>query len=441
MWRSPLNAAVLCAGALLAGIMTAGQAGAKDEPGNTLSATPEFRTGAEQARASLKAGDVTGAGGRISALNAVTPFEKYMKASLAMELAVKRNDIVAQRKAVAELIESGGTPREELPHLNHIAGYLCYQTGAIDNAVVYLTRARELGVTEPQAALLLVESYMRKRKLDDAAQLLDQTIAAQQQAGKAVPPSWYDRASAIAIGRKDWNALARYNSAKLAGMQISAPEWRTALVGYTENARPDKEALIDLYRLQAATGALASERDYQGYAALAAGQGYAAEAKSVIDTGTSEGKLQSNDPVATPLLRTVKPRAVTYLASIKGLPGKASSAASGAKAEQGGDKLLASAQYADAVPYYRTALEKGVDDKDRVSTRLGIALARSGDFNGAKAALAQVASNGAWGQVAAFWAAWVEARQAGTERVAAAPTPASATAPASPAPTPATPAK
>lgn len=420
MWRSPL-----CAAALLAAMMTVGQAEAKKkDAGNSFSATPQFRTGAEQARASLRAGDVTGAEGRISALQPATPFEKYMKASLAMELAVKRNDIVAQRKAVAELIESGATPREQLPHLNHIAGYLCYQTGAIDNAVVYLTRARELGVTEPPAALLLVESYVRQRKMNDAAQLLDQTIAQEKQAGKAVPPSWYDRAATIAIARKDWNALARYNGAKLAGMQISAPEWRTALVGYTENARPDKEALIDLYRLQAATGALASERDYQGYATLAAGQGYAAEAKTVIDTGTSEGKLQSNDPVATPLLRTVKPRAVTYLAAIKGLPGKAGSAASGAKAEQDGDRLLASSQYADAVPYYRTALEKGVSDKDRVSTRLGIALARSGDFNGAKTALAQVASDGAWGQVATFWAAWVDARQTGSAQASASAAPA-----------------
>lgn len=417
MWRSSL-----CAAALLAGIMTVGQAGAKtNEPGNSLSATPQFRTGAEQAQASLKAGDVTGAGGRIAALNPTTPFEKYIKAGLAMELAVKRQDIVAQRKAVAELIESGAAPRAQLPYLNHVAGYLCYQTGAIDNAVVYLTRARELGVTEPQAALLLVESYVRQRKVDQASQLLDQTIAQQKQAGKAVPPSWYDRASALAIARKDWTALARYNGEKLAGVQISAPEWRTALVGYSENARPDKEALLDLYRLQAATGGLASERDYQGYATLAAGQGYAAEAKSVIDAGTSEGKLQSNDPVATPLLRTVKPRAVTYLAAIKGLPGKAGSVTSGAKAEQDGDKLLASAQYADAVPYYRAALEKGVGDKDRVSTRLGIALARSGDFNGARAALAQVAANGAWGQIATFWSAWVEARQVGSAQAAAAP--------------------
>lgn len=405
MWRSSIGAAVL-----LAGMMAAGQAAAKKEPETGLRAAAAFRETVQRTEASLKSGDLTGAGGLIASLNATTPFEKYLKAGLSMELAVKRNDVVAQRKAIAELLESGAVPQAQLGHLNHVAGFLSYQTGAIDNAVVYLTRARELGVTDPKAALLLVESYVRQRKMDAAAQLLDQTIAAQKQAGQAVPASWYDRAGTIAVARKDWAALARYSGERLAAGPIAAPTWRTALAIYMEGARPDKEAQLDLYRLQAATGSLASERDYQGYATLAAAQGYAAEAKSVLDAGLSGGKLQSNDPVATPLLKTLKPRAVTYLAAIKGLPGKAGSAASGAKAEQDGDKLLANSQFAEAVPYYRTALEKGVQDRDRAATRLGIALARSGDFNGARAALAEVKGNGAWAQVATFWAAWVDAR-------------------------------
>jgi len=404
-WRLPIGAAMM-----VAGMMTVGQVAAKKEPESGLRASAPFREAVQQAEASLKSGDLTGAGGLIASLDATNPFEKYLKTSLAMELAVKRNDVVAQRKAIADLLESGGVPQARMGHLNYIAGYLSYQTGAIDNAVVYLARARELGVTEPKAALLLVESYVRQRKTDAAAQLLDQTIAAQKQAGKAVPASWYDRASTLAVARKDWTALSRYSGAKLAGEPISAPAWRSALAIYMEGARPDREAQLDLYRLQAATGSLASERDYQGYAALAAAQGYAAEAKSVLDAGISAGKLLGNDPIATPMLKTLKPRAVTYLASIKGLPGKAGSAASGAKAEQDGDKLLANSQFAEAVPYYRAALEKGVKDRDRVSTRLGIALARSGDFNGARAALAEVKGNDVWSQVATFWTAWVDVR-------------------------------
>lgn len=379
-------------------------------PETNVSASAAFRQTVAQISDSLKKGDVTTAGSALNSLSPSTPFEKYIAASLAMELAVKRNDVVAQRSAVSKLIESGGVPEGQLGHLNHVAGYLSYQTGAIDNAVVYLNRARELGVTDPHAALMLVESYVRQRKMNDAAQILDAVIDQQIKAGQAVPASWYDRAISIAYARKDWAAVARYGANKLADGKGSAPEWRSALATYMEGAKPDKEAQLDLYRLQAATGGLASERDYQGYATLAAGQGYAAEAKAVLDTGLSDGKLMKNDSVATPLLKTLTPRAVTYLASIKGLPGKAGSAANATKAAQDGDKLLANSQYAEAVPYYRAALEKGATDKDRVSTRLGIALARSGDFQEARKALAQVSGTGGWGQVATYWSAWVNGR-------------------------------
>jgi len=416
MWRAPIGGAVM-----LAGLAIVGQAAAKQEPPSGLSASASFRSGVQQAQASLKSGDVTGAGGQIAALNATNAFEKYLKASLSMELAVKRDDVVAQRKAIADIIESGGAPQAQMGRLNHIAGFLSYQTGAIDNAVLYLGRARELGVTDPKVALLLSECYTRQRKFNEAGKLLDDAIAQQKQSGQAVPPSWYDRAATIAIARRDWASLAAYNSARLAGAPVSPPVWRSALTIYMENARPDKEAQLDLYRLQAATAALASERDYQGYAALAATQGYPAEAKSILDAGISEGKLQATDPVVAPLMKTVKPRAVTFLASIKPLPGKAASASSGAKAEQDGDKLLAGAQFAEAVPFYRAALEKGTPDKDRTAARLGIALARSGDFAGARAALAQVSGNGSWSQVALFWSSWVDLRAAQASADAAPP--------------------
>lgn len=402
--RSSIGAAVL-----LAGFAAGGQAQAKKEPEGQLTAASAFRDAVAGIRTRLDQGDLSGAGAAIAALSPSGPLEKYMAASLGMELAVKRRDIVAQRSAIAKLIESGGVPQGQLPHLNHIAGYLCYQTGAIDNAVVYLERARALGLRDPQASLLLAEAYVRQRKTNDAARLIDETIAQQRQAGRPVPASWYDRAASLAYGRKDWAALARYNAAKLAVPATDAPEWRSALATYMEGAKPDNEARLDLYRLQAAAGALASERDYQGYATLAAEQGYSAEAKAVIESGIDAGKLTRTDPVAAPLMRTLNKRAVVYLSSIKGLPGKADRAASGAKAAQDGDSLLASSQYAEAVPYYRAALEKGVTDRDRVSARLGIALARSGALAEARTALAQ-AGTGSWSQVAAYWSAWVDAR-------------------------------
>ena len=48
----------------------------------------------------------------------------------------------------------------------------------------------------------------------------------------------------------------------------------------------------------------------------------------------------------------------------------------------------------------------GIDDA-RTRTRLGVALARSGDLPGAKTALSQVPA-GPWSTVAGFWSVWVD---------------------------------
>ena len=409
IWRIGAQVTAVASVAIASGIAHA-------EP--TYSADKKFRDMADVAQSRLNSGDVTGAAGYIAALAPDTPFEKYLTASMAFELAVKKNDIVAQRSAIATLLQSGGVPESELGRLNFIAGYLSYQTGAIDNAIVYLTRAREQKLADPKASLMLAECYIRQRKLDMASQLLGETINTQRQAGQPVPAAWYDRAASVAQQRKDWAAVSYYGSAKLGGLKpANAAEWRTGLVSFLSGARLDKEAELDLYRLQAATGALASERDYQGYATLAAGQGYPAEARAIIETGQSSGKLSTNDSMTSALMRSLRSKAVVHLASIKGLPGKAPSVNNAVKAAQDGDNLLANSQFADAVPYYRAALDKGGVDKDRVFTRLGIALARSGDMSGAEQALAQ--AKGGWGQVAAYWLAWVNARGDGAAKAAA----------------------
>ena len=398
-WRIGALMAASAGAAITAGVAHADQ---------SYSADKKFREMADAAQSHLSNGDMAGAAGYIAALAPDTPFEKYLAASLAFELAVRKNDIVTQRSAIATVLESGGVPQNELGRLNFIAGYLSYQTGAIDNAIVYLARAREQKLADPKVSLMLAECYIRRRKLDVASQILDETITAQRQAGQPVPAAWYDRAASIAQQRKDWTAVSYYGAAKLGALKpMSAAEWRSGLVSFLSGARLDKEAELDLYRLQAATGALASERDYQGYATLAAGQGYPAEARTIIETGQSSGKLSARDTVTSALMRSLRRKAVVHLASIKGLPGKVASVSSAGKAAQDGDNLLANSQFAEAVPYYRAALDKGGVDKDRVFTRLGIALARSGDMTGAEQALAQ--AKGGWGQVAAYWLAWVNA--------------------------------
>jgi len=368
-------------------------------------ADKHFRKTAEAARSSLQAGDTATARFHLSQLSPDSLFETYVLRVLQLEITLKQGDILAQRSAVARVIESGGVPQERLGYFNYLAGYLSYQTGAIDNAVIYLERARALGTPDPKALLMLAESYVRQRKIAQASSMVEEAITAQESAGQPVPASWYDRAASLAYKRKNWSDMARYSAASLKGGGATSEQWRSALTSYGANTKPHGEARLDLYRLQALTGALASERDYHDYAQLAADLGYAIEAKTVLEAGQGAGALLSSDPVARALTRKIRRKSIVQLSAIKELPGKAGGATTALMAMKNGDSLFASSHYVQAISYYRAALEKEGVDHDRVMARLGIALARSGDLDGATIALGQ--ASGTWGDVAAYWSAWV----------------------------------
>ncbi|MBB6123237.1 tetratricopeptide repeat protein [Sphingobium subterraneum] len=376
----------------------------KEAASSAASASAAFRTAAAAAHTSLAANDLAGARTAISGLAPASALETYLAASLRMDLAVRSNDTASQRKALADMLGSGAMPAGQEGYLRYLAGYAALQAGASDEGIDQLQRARALGQTDPHVSLLLVDAYLRRKRPDDAISLLQETIDKQRAAGQAVPVTWYDRGASLAFNRKNWPQLARFYAGRLTEKPTPG-DWRTATSSYIFGAAPDKEAQLDLIRLQAATGALASERDVQNYATLAAGQGYSAEAKTVIEAGRSNGELSAVDPVTKPLLASLAPKAVKNLAALKTLPGRSALATGGQAAADSGDALLANAQYAEAVPFYRAALTKGGVDASRVNTRLGIALARSGDLQGAQAAFAQ--AKGPWADVAAYWNAWV----------------------------------
>src|SRR3546814_14239563 len=82
-----------------------------------------------------------------------------------------------------------------------------------------------------------------------------------------------------------------------------------------------------------------------------------------------------------------------------------------------GDTYFSLGQFPQAVEQYRLALSKGGVDAGKANARLGVALARSGDLAGAKAALGQV-TTGNWANVAGFWSVWVDQQSRKTARSA-----------------------
>lgn len=364
-----------------------------------------FRGSAQAADGAIKAGDVATAQARILSLMPSSDFEAYTAAALRFELAVLKRDFQAQRVALTDMFKTSSVPKKDAPRLRYVAGYLSYVVGNNDDALAQLNYAKTLGYDEIDAILLRADIALRKNKPKDARPYVQEALTRQRAAGQAIPPAWYDRAISLAYASGDWAEVGSLYRERLARYG-SAGEWRSALANYLTAPGMESQVQLDLYRLLAANGAMASERDYQAYAQLAEKAGNYAEAKAIIEAGRSAGKLMPTQAVTSSLMKSVTPKAAKEIAALPAAAKKAAAAKDGSAAMSVGDGYFSLSQFSQAAEQYRLALAKGGVDQGRANARLGIALARSGDLNGAKAALAQ--ANGNWANVAGFWSVWVD---------------------------------
>lgn len=389
----------------------------KDKP-TSFGMNDAFRQAAEQARQSLASGNLDGATAQVNALQPTSPLESYIAASLKMEIASRRNDPQAERKALTAMIESKGMPASVAPRVHFLAGYYSYYLADFDDAIAQTTYARSLGYTGVDSSLLLADATIKDGKRKEGLVFAEEAMQQMRAAGKPIPASWFDRAAATSYQVGAWPDVAKWYQQKLE-LYPNPTNWRTALANYLAAPGMDAQVQLDLYRLQAATGAMASERDYQTYAALADANGYQAEAKAIIEAGRTDGALTTKDTATATLMKTATAKAAKSIAALPAQAKKAAAASDGKAAMAVGDSYFSLGQYSQAVTQYKLALSKGGADAGRINTRLGVALARSGDLAGGKAALAQV--NDSWSNVARFWTVWVDQQKAANPTAAATP--------------------
>ena len=373
--------------------------------GPVVQMSESFRASAHAADAAIKAGDAASAQARIAALMPSSDFEAYVAAGLRFETAVLRQDYQAQRIALTDMFKTSSVPKKDAPRLRYIAGYLSYVVGNNADALAQLDYAKTLGYDGIDATLLRADIYLRKNKPTEARPYVQEALARQRASGQPIPAAWYDRAISMAYAAGDWSEVGSLYRERLS-LYGSAGEWRSALANYLTAPGMDSQVQLDLYRLQAANGAMASERDYQAYAQFAEKAGNHAEAKAIIEAGRAAGKLTSTQAATATLMKSVTPKAAKQIAALPAAAKKAASAKDGSAALAVADDYFSLSQFSQAVAQYRLALSKGGVDQGRANTRLGIALARSGDLPGGKAALAQVSGN--WANVAGFWTVWID---------------------------------
>ncbi|MET0240917.1 MAG: hypothetical protein ABW184_13590 [Sphingobium sp.] len=333
--------------------------------------------------------------------SASSPDDKFFLAFYNYQYSIGVNDTALQRTSVEAMVASGKAPADLAPKLEGMLGQWAIEGGDPDKAIGHLERALTAPDANPALNYLLAESYFSKGVKAGGGQSnaasvplfttglasLQKAIDGMKAAGQPIPPAYYDRGAQVAraVGGAEGQKWA------LASVeQGGSPEgWNILLTGYQDSHRNmTRNEMLDLYRLMSTAKAFQQPSEYAEYADAALKSGLVGEAKAVIDQGRAVGKIQPTqlgDIYQLANAEVPKDRA--------GLPASEAAAAKAADGKIAASTASAYLGYGDnakAATLYRLAIQKGGVDANEVNTRLGIALTRSGDKEGAKAAFGAV---------------------------------------------------
>lgn len=380
----------------------------------------EFMASAGDLQKAIQAKDFPTAKTKFPAAEAAasTPDDKYYLYQFLLQIGLGLQDQAMQRAGVEGMLASGATPASELGKYHFYAADFAIKAGSPDAGITHLQKAIEAGYPGSTPHVMLAEAYFKKAVATAKGnQMTPEGKAAVQaglphlkmgadmekQATGKVPAGWYERGFQLAYvaGLPEAATWAQYS----VETDPSAKNWRSLLRGYQDSHKAlSKNENLDLMRLMRKTGALESEYDYSEYAEAAVSSGLPGEAKAVIDEGRSRGK------VGATRLSDVYQIASTRISADKAtLPAgerDAAKAATGKIAASTANAYLGYGDYAKAAQLFQLALQKGSVDANEINTRLGIALAMSGDLAGAKAAFEKVGP-GARQDIAKYWLLWL----------------------------------
>jgi hypothetical protein len=396
----------------------------KEEVKPGLKLSPAVTKVAGPAQTALAANDIITAEPAVVQVEAAatTADEKYVASILRYDLEQRRimNGQRANPNAPVNetalagpldaLIANPSTPAADKGKYAYRRGALAYNGKQYPIAIQYFTQARQLGHPEPALGLQLAQAKVLSGDVAGGLADLDADVTRQTAAGQKPSEDIYRF------------GIARANQAKLVPQTITwiqryvaayptAKNWRDVIVTYGLSgqsiAKLTEPQQLDLLRLMRATRSMADQNDYIEYAVNAQKRGLPTETQAVLREGTASGKIPAGNTEAKALLTesTAQARAEAPIAQQET---RANAAANGKLAASTADVHLGMDNFAKAAAMYRVALQKGGVDADEINTRLGIALARSGDKAGAKAAFAAVQGAPRSG-IAALWTTYVDA--------------------------------
>ena len=333
--------------------------------------------------------------------------DRYLIAQMQLTYALKTNDKPAQAQAVDAIIASGGALNDELLRLYRVQADFAVNAKDYDRAITAYGKVLELQPGDANVINNLVIIHRERKNYPQALALIRQQISAGKAAGTSAPENIYRIGLQTALDGK-LNAELMPMTREFLAAYPSPKNWQIALDLYRQSAGSDEPLLLDTFRLMRNAKTIERANEYIALADTLARGRYYAEARDVVNEGVAAGKFPASNPSAAAILKEVTPRIASDKSALAGLEGRARSEASGDFALKVADGYYGHGDYAKAAEFYRLALQKGSVDANLANTRLGMALAMSGQRPAAEAAFKAV--TGPRADLANFWLLWLASR-------------------------------
>lgn len=371
--------------------------------------TKEARAPIGALQAAVQANDAAAYGPALAAAQAAArlPDDRYAIAQLQLKYTLGTKDLAGQAAALNALAQSGGATAAELPTIYRNIGALAYNAKDWAGAAAAFERLIALEPSNSDAIVSLAEIHNGRGRTAEGIALIERAIAVKTAAGQAADENWYKRGVGLSTSAKMTPQALKLGREWLAAYPTEQ-NWRDALSNYRYLVPLDEAATIDSLRLQRTAGALQGERSYKSFAEMLIYRRHYGEAKAVLDEGVAKRIIDPAKPEYKALISQAAKNAAADRPTISASEGKAQSSATGNIAQNVADSYLGYGDYAKASSFYRTALTKTGVDANVINTRLGMALAMSGDKAGATAAFNAV--TGPRQELARYWLLWLSKR-------------------------------
>lgn len=319
---------------------------------------------------------------------------------LQLKAALAANDLTAISAAVDTIANSQYLDSAKVAGLYKDLGIRQFNAKHYDLAIVAFQKASAALPGDSEATELLGQGMLAAGRPGEAAAVLQRSIQERSAAGQKASEDIYRKAVQAALDAKS----PTVNDAARAWLLAypSADSWRNTLAIYRTSSNADDESTFAMLRLMRAAGAMTNAKDYRAYLTVLLDQSNFNEAHAVLDEAIAAKVIDPSSAENSAIVAAVRAKP---LASAADLAAAAKTVQSGMALLRIGDRFYGLGQYAEAASLYRQAQAKGLDS-GTVNLHIGMALAKSGDKAGAKAAFSAV--TGPRAGIAKYWLLYLQ---------------------------------